>query len=411
MLPPVTTYTINLDKLELMLTQDIVDDTTIFQNLMITNFADLRPATALPSYSANGFVLTKTICKDNNYHICYEINFNKITIGELLLNRTKFYESDNELIKLRIYNHVLYSNFIPVLTKFLTAFKFNINNITNLEIALDTNYNLLEMFYHYFKDTDNYTMKGGSQRLDSVNKFTKECRSGEETSTLYLGKTNKKLKIYNKTIELDESNKDHITKFHKQNGLDITKDIYRIEIKLTQNALKRYTAKYINDETGEIINQYQFDKIYYNNGRQKANYTKQIEKNELELKLEDYCNSTLLASIFKTILDTVCQFKLKDNIRLTRCTTVNLIDFANIPEYKYNTELVEPKNRNKNKVKELITKNLKQYSKNPLMILLQATEEMAKAENLLDFYQLKFKEFNIKPISTVTNTKLVNSLF
>jgi hypothetical protein len=399
-------YTINLDKLELMLIQNDINDSTVFDSANIAQFSNLTPSTALASYSAAGVTLDKIKCDDRNYHLAYDIVINKQSFGNLLMNRTKFYESDSDLVKLKVSNAILYTDFSPLLDKLLAAFQFTVNNITRLEIALDTNTDLLSNFYYYYRNEGSYFLKGGAKKLDSINKFAKEYRNGSETPTLYLGKTDKLLRIYNKSLEISERNhKEYITEFHKANGLDTDTDVYRIEIALANTALKRYVAQYRNDQKpDEVLSQYQYDKICYNNGKQNFTYTKETVKSELVINPSDFTNTTALASIFKTVLASLCQFKHADNDNVTRCTDVELIDFSNIIKAIYNPTVTASKKRDKNRMKNYIKATIRNYQKHQLQSLLTAAYEIAKSEGLTDYYDQQIKEYNIKPVSMAANS-------
>lgn len=412
LLPLATSYTINLDKLELMLTQSEFDQSTIFTNISIPDLLSLTPSNAADLYCSDGVSLEKHHkCTDNNYHVAYNIIINKNVFGVLLMNRTKFYESDCDLIKLKVSNNTLYSDFTPLLQRFLDAYKLMINNITRIDIALDTNTDLLENFYYYFRDTT-YILKGGSKKLEFIEKYCREYRDGMETPTLYLGKTDKKLKIYNKSVELYENyHKDYITEFHKANGLDINNDIYRIEISLANTALKRHTSQYRNDQTGEVLNQYQYDKLLYNHSKQNYTYTKETTKKELVINPSDYTNTNSLASIFKTILTTVCQFKINDNINISRCTDVELIDFNNIQQSIYTTTVAHSKKRDKNKMKQEIKTMMKRYKKTQVQTLLIAAYDLAKCENMLEYYEQQLKAFSIDPRDIHINKSVASSNF
>lgn len=397
-LPLAKKYTMNLDKLELMLTQDDLGETTIFTTAIIPDLASLTPSIAADAYCSNGVALSKhQKCNDNNYHLAYDIIINKDVFGVLLMNRTKFYESDCDLIKLKVNNTTLYKEFVPNLNKFLEAFRLQINNITCIDIALDTNVDLLSNFYNYFRNPA-YILKGGAKKLEYIEKYCREYRDGMETPTLYLGKSDKKLRIYNKSVELFENDhKDYISEFHKANGLDVAEDIYRMEISLKNTALKRYTSQYRNDQTGEVLNQYQFEKNSYNNSEQNFTYTKETTKSQLIITPEDYTHTNALASIFKTVLTTVCQFKVNDNPNITRCTNVELIDFSNVQQVLYSHSVTQSKKRDKNKMKQEIKTMLKRYNKTQVQSLLVAAYDLAKSQELLEYYDEQLKAFGIDP--------------
>jgi hypothetical protein len=164
-------------------------------------------------------------------------------------------------------------------------------------------------------------------------------------------------------------------------------------------------AQYRNDQKpDEVLSQYQYDKICYNNGKQNFTYTKETVKSELVINPSDFTNTTALASIFKTVLASLCQFKHADNDNVTRCTDVELIDFSNIIKAIYNPTVTASKKRDKNRMKNYIKATIRNYQKHQLQSLLTAAYEIAKSEGLTDYYDQQIKEYNIKPVSMAANS-------
>jgi hypothetical protein len=160
--------------------------------------------------------------------------------------------SDAVIIKLK--NRQLYvDSAIDEFSKFLTAANIIYKSITRVDIAVDLNYftNKLhpEAFIRHFL-TNKFLKQGRG-------KFTVIGEQKQENSYQYLkfgSKTSDvSVYLYNKSIELMQvQDKPYIRKSWALNGLDTTKDVWRLEISIKGNG-----THFLNKNTGEL-NRIQF---------------------------------------------------------------------------------------------------------------------------------------------------------
>lgn len=394
---PITNYTICLDRLELML-KDAYD---IFEALPV-NFAAITRSTALPSYTVKGITLElASKCENKNYHVAYYIIIDDQRFATLYLDRTKFYQSDNDLYKLQLTNRTCYTNWLPNLNRFLTAYQLMINNITYLEISLDTNTDILDQFLYYFEQPEKYHLVSGLKPTEKINRFGELYRNGETNDTFYMGKAGKKLAIYNKTLEIKDSHKYYITDYHKANGLDIDKDIYRMELRLMNNALKRSDTVYIHKHTSEKLTTYQHNKLA-NKGELKTvnQYQKHTNKTTVNVSVDDLTDANKLSGLFKLLFPSALQFRKADNIRVSRCTDIQFVKFKTISEINYINTVDKTKQRDTNMNKNTIHQILKMYAKTKDTELQRTARKLATEYNLVDYYDQIVKRLHLETSQT-----------
>lgn len=137
--------------------------------------------------------------------------------------------------ELKIENHSLYQeNWLDKFDYLCSELDVVVNNLTRIDIAVDG--------YHFLDDYD-YVLSKQLQVLGKAKGDTKwkAGRIGEEHEGFNIGspKSERMLTGYNKTDELKETNKPYIKAFHKANGMDVSKPIHRLELKIKTDAIKR----------------------------------------------------------------------------------------------------------------------------------------------------------------------------
>jgi hypothetical protein len=195
-----------------------------------------------------------------------------------------------------------YKNWIGIIESFLTLFEADMNQVTKIDIALD-GCNHIQKFVNdfWYKKLENVERIGRKSTTESQSKQAgffpyKFDEVTREISTVYVGSASseKRMKIYNKTTELESSNKYYIQEFWKSNGLNTDSYNYRIELSCKSGIIKQI---------------------------------KDFDWRKLD-------SSNYLASIFYTFSYNLIGFVQKDNKRLDRSTKINLIDFEKLNSQK-----------------------------------------------------------------------------
>lgn len=120
------------------------------------------------------------------------------------------------------------------------------NNITCVEVAMDVNFNVIHVIQKMIKDFKNFTLYINGNIISNENRkiqnygeyFQRTRKKRERYPTIYLTQKKEdspKLKIYNKTLEIEGSGKYYINEWNKM--LPTT---YRVEITVKNEDFKKF---------------------------------------------------------------------------------------------------------------------------------------------------------------------------
>lgn len=170
----------------------------------------------------------KAESKKQEFVYKYDIYFGVYKIG--LLHYRPNYNSflkDEGVIGIQINNYTLYQDYcIEALRDLHQHAQIQFSHFTDLDIAIDTNENLIDKFDDYFNSTQVYLTK-------KVNvKFQKQTYPLTQCSHFT---------IYNKSLELKSENiyKPYIQSYFLQNGFKPADEIYRCELRLNRKVLTK----------------------------------------------------------------------------------------------------------------------------------------------------------------------------
>ena len=121
------------------------------------------------------------------------------------------------------------------------------NNITTLEIAVDTNFNPLIKFYKLFKDYNNNDLIVNGKKIEDINEiiqnfgeyFERSIKKRKRFPSVYVKQkkdNTPQLKIYDKKQEMKENNKEYISEWNEFKG----NTMYRIEITVKNEDFKQF---------------------------------------------------------------------------------------------------------------------------------------------------------------------------
>lgn len=163
----------------------------------------------------------------------YKIWHRNKEFGQVLANSRDKNLVPLDRIQVEVINNKLYEDgWLQDLQEITTAMQATFHNFTRLDIAVD----------------------GGSflqlEDLWKSKKIIKVGKAGVNTyytgkgviNGFYIGKSNsrKNIKVYNKSAELNRSNKTYISKFWKANNIDATTPVHRLELTLRNEEAKKF---------------------------------------------------------------------------------------------------------------------------------------------------------------------------
>lgn len=286
------TNTITIDKLHYSFNSDIT-----------LNIEDI-----IRIFEYNGYQIGDPKTKINNdYKIQKEILINNIQLGTLHLN-SRFSPTLNTI---KFYNKTLYTNkeLVNNLVNLIITHFPDDNNISRLEIALDTNINLIKRYNSLIKNErlifhPNYLGDYYSTEY-RYNKFNRD--DNRETKYIIHKKstfnndtikgTNPHLRIENKKILLDTStDRKYIKDYLEQSGININKDYYRIEITIPNKELFNISSYPVYITDNDKISKYEYDKL---DQFTQSNYHKRTERNIENIEVNELLyNRDYLYSLF-----------------------------------------------------------------------------------------------------------------
>jgi len=196
------------------------------------------------------------------YEIQYYQNGIYNTIG--YLNHQMRIKKQSNISNIYLLNYLLYSDWLPLAKELLSQLKINDNyKVSGCEIALDTNENLIQLYYNLLINGQIILRDGYVNPVfipEASNRFVKIGSKKLDADTIYIEKYNgkgrinhyNKTRIENKSAVIAKKNKSYIlTKLSKK--LDTDKNIYRIEQVLN---LCEYSKATRNNRYYEISNPY-----------------------------------------------------------------------------------------------------------------------------------------------------------
>lgn len=234
-----------------------------------------------------------------NYRNVYNLFINGILIGILYWNCfNNIIDNNGEYIGLNINNKRLYDRFeltINYLCSFLSDYDIILNNITCLDVYVDSDIDMIERLSVYERKINNYLFKKDLNFVyfDNVRRFRNyRIKTGKgikinqlkknNNSTLYSVKNHIQIRLYDKTNEIKyNSNKQYIIEHHNNICLLV-------------------------DKTNNI----QFQRLEF------SLFTKYILNNKIMndvMNLPNLLNNEYLLSIFNNVYDKYLDIRIKNN--------------------------------------------------------------------------------------------------
>ena len=255
----------NIDKLKLC----YIQPASFFESLLSSfNNTD----NGIIDYMEFRLHLDDTECNQDNQivkmivSVQYDMDGNNNCLGEFEFSLTGKYKG---LCFFTFNNEALYTLFqhyegikynVISFIEFVTAvLGLEFNNVTLAEICLDTNKNLIAALRKYIMDYKGYEMfLNGNLVHDEYRKlenygeyFSRSRKKLSRQPTLYLHQKKQSglaLRVYNKSAELEGSQKDYITNWLGFGG----QTIYRAEITIRNTEIRQYCDD-TNHEYNEVI--------------------------------------------------------------------------------------------------------------------------------------------------------------
>ena len=200
------------------------------------------PESAPERFDIQGvFECRKTPIASRQFATSYEIYYEGKPFAIAMTHPRNTAILDAANIQLKVNNEQLYTDWLPVFKKLLQLSGWRVQNVTRVDIALDGPGHL----DYYKRYMSGELVKVGRAR-------TVEYFEGKRQLTgVDIGSksSDKCITIYNKEKELERVNKGYIREFWNRAGIDTTRTVERLELKLKNTELARY--EFADQNTGE----------------------------------------------------------------------------------------------------------------------------------------------------------------
>lgn len=211
-------------------------------DLDLIQVPEVMDATNLPVLHFETMTLANKGQRTQWYAHLWEVILDGEVVGMLETHPNKLFggfKADNASFK--IHNHMLYCEYWPeVIEALQTECSFNILNVTRLDIAMDGLNPLVEFLNAYQRQRPNAVAVDRMGKMAKFDSLDFDDRN-KSYSRFIVGSSSsgKQVSIYNKTNELENSNKIYIKRFWEGQGMDTTVPaIYRTEFRFDSKNLK-----------------------------------------------------------------------------------------------------------------------------------------------------------------------------
>lgn len=221
------------------------------KQLIILDWLQIHYRAEIPTFKdKNYFQLNKdcfikyTYSGSKNFLNVDELFINGVRVATIQHNPRSSVNNDNTII-LKFENELFYSKSIAYYMDYINnILQWENRGVTRMDIAADTikqaPYEFTKKYYHLTG------LKTSTYKTKIVGKAKPYINNG----TIYLGSksSDKQIKIYNKSKELETNNKRHIKAYYKRNGIDYkSNEVIRFELSISGKKGKNIDLSKIED--------------------------------------------------------------------------------------------------------------------------------------------------------------------
>ena len=200
---------------------------------------DLAFLNKAQNYSKKDFTFYKLDISTRHFNHSFNVYYRGSLFGTLLFG-VRSAALPIELIQFKIDNQFFYKdNLAGKLSKtikiFLDTLELTFNNYTRLDIYIDFHQFNQSLDFHSFVELYSKGHIETKGKITKWNPFYSKIDGKMNLTGFSMGSrsSEKFIRCYNKTLELQQSGKKYIADFWRLNGLDENKTVYRFELQLT----------------------------------------------------------------------------------------------------------------------------------------------------------------------------------
>lgn len=228
------------------------------------------------------------------FNALYDVYLQGEKIGQIqAFPRSTKQQMQQDHIIFKLDNHILYTKYwLDTFLDFLNESESKVLNVSRLDIAIDGVEQINDFLNHYFKTPKGIYEQISIKNGGKIKHHPLDYDPNTKKSTRFVfgsTKSDKHVAVYQKSKEIEQSNKKYIERFWENSGMEFKEgeEITRVEMRLNSKSTKQ-------------IQGFDWTRLH--------------------------C-SKYLASIFKTQAHNFFDFYIKDNSNVSRCTGIRLIDY------------------------------------------------------------------------------------
>jgi len=245
----------------------------------------------------------------------------------------------NDLINLNFLKSFLYKkNFTHYISLIQSSLGLVLNNISRIDIAYDTNKDIVKRVFRLAKNDNYYLMSLKKEINKFAGAYTYSKQDKSFNNSIYIVSKSKMLCIYDKTSQISQKwyqngfNEECVSEYHKKH-FSSSEAITRVEVRLFNKGLVKYAKSKYNKTT--------------------------TNKTQLNIRLSQLENKDYLYSLFDNNLNSLLSVRIKDNYyRKNKKSLSKKIDIMNLKYNKQNmtskTTTIVRQNRDLSKLKTAI---------------------------------------------------------
>jgi len=192
---------------------------------------------------SKNFTISERVNRNPNFKQCYGVTKNSAEILEInfgVVNQNCYPKHE---VVVKIKNSLLYVNdYISTVNEILSELGLIFWRISRIDIALDGNdiLRIMDVLRGY---TRNKTIQIGNSNLKVDPGNLNKSDLTFESYRIGNKRCQKSAIVYNKSDEIEKSQKNYIKEFWQLNGIDTEQEIGRFEVQLNYQHLKKYQIK------------------------------------------------------------------------------------------------------------------------------------------------------------------------
>lgn len=310
------------------------------------------------------------------FNRCFTVYLDNLPFCDLLaLPNANLNGFESTTAHLKIHNSHLYTknrkNLKKCVSAVLSVVKLKFERLNRVDICFDSN---SDLYHNQSKSNAISQIQNEKFTYDySTNRKGNKVNFRTDTGTAQISTKSRNtfVRSYNKSLELENSGKEYITEYFRQNGLNLSDSIYRTELQVNTQYLKGFEYSFDDIFTGNFMEslfekaflRYQFDNLTFDySTKAKAVDLKRVESVTTK---QSVCRTSILA------LEKLATLKIGsyEAVNSLLEALFSELDTTDTKTKKFTTHYnLKAKNRKQRLIRAMQNPSFKPYTENPYTV-------------------------------------------